>query len=162
MDKKFWYGEYNFPQDLKDLYWGLPGTGILKILLDQFLQETGSDEGKKLQNNSYDDAAIFPWNKNNFSFALQFESDEKFNEWKGYREDFISWVDSTHDIKCVHSESGIVPNEYLSEKDSEHTVFWKSRKYFFEDLPEIRGFTPSNIMSGIAEIHSEKYPEDKS
>ena len=133
MVEKYWYGEYRFPEDIKNLYWGLPGTGILKILLDQFLQETGSEEAKKLQDNSYADVAIFKWNKNNFSYALQFENGEKFNEWKNYREDFMSWVESVHDIVCVYSD------------DSENG---KPKLYFWHELPIIRGFDHTNIISG--------------
>lgn len=158
MRKTFYYVEYEFPQDLKDLYWGLPGTGILRILMDQHIQETDSADSKILKTLSYEDVAIFPWKKTHFAYSIQFENKSVFDEWKGHRADLIAWLDSSYNIKCIREEFGIAPEKFISSTDSDETIQWKSRKYFFEDLPNERGFTSNNIISGIPEIHSQKFP----
>ena len=41
------------------------------------------------------------------------------------------------------------------KEDVENNSFWKNRKYFFEDVPEKRGFNPHNIITGVPTLFSE-------
>jgi len=151
MNERFVYVEFQFPQDLKDLYWGEAGTGILKMLLDQYIQETDCPDGKLLLDMDYEDAAIFSWKKNNFAFSLQFVNDTKMTTWKNSRSKFVEWVENIHEIVQVYYE------EFYNtkEEDVENNSFWKKRKYFFEDIPEKRGFNPHNIITGVPTLFSE-------
>ena len=151
MNERFVYVEFQFPQDLKDLYWGEAGTGILKMLLDQYIQETDCPDGKLLLDMDYDDAAIFSWKKNNFALALQFVNDKMISLWKESRSDFVEWLNDTHEILQVHYVE-------LSDTEKEHldnNSFWATRKNFFEDIPESRGFNPHNIITGVPTLFSE-------
>ena len=98
MNERFVFVEFQFPQDIKDLYWGEPGTSILKMLLDQYIQETDCFGGKLLFGREYDDVAIYVWNKNKFAFTLQFVNLRDLNKWKEHRINFIAWLKDTHDI----------------------------------------------------------------
>lgn len=156
MKKAFFYCEDTFPRDIKDLYFGLPGTAILKIFLDQYIQETETPDAKVLKNIDYDDTAIFKWNNLTFAFALQFVNEDFMEEWKELRKDFRSWLSDTQGIELSYSESGTVPKDVDTENLTEHMKFWAARKYFFEDLPQSRGIDPNNIITGMPNLESTK------
>ena len=155
MNKIFYYGEYEFPQDIKDLYFGLPGTGILRIFLDQYIQETESTTAKVLKDTTYDDASIYKWNGRNFAFALQFLNKDTMREWEESRKDFIEYVENVHGIRMVYSEKGTTPSVLDTTGMSEHMIFWSSKKHFFEDLPKSRGMDPRNLITGIPQLLSD-------
>lgn len=146
MNERFFFAEFQFPQDIKDLYWGEPGTGILKMFLDQYIQETDCHGGKLLFGREYDDVAIYIWNKNKFAFTLQFVSQNDMNKWKEQRSKFITWLKDTHGIEQTFTEE--YSDVKIDEIEDLSNLFWKKRKYFFEDLPEQRGYNPYNIISG--------------
>lgn len=154
MRKAFAYCEYVFPQDVKDLYFGLPGTAITKIYLDQFIQETESVNAKILKDDMYDDTAIYKWNGLKFAFALQFLNENLMEEWLESRADFVAWVNDTQGIKMEYLESGSTPKDMDTENLTEHMKFWVAKKYFFEDLPKSRGMDPRNLITGVPNLVS--------
>ena len=153
MNERFVFVEFQFPQDIKDLYWGEPGTAILKMLLDQYIQETDCFGGKLLFGREFDDVAIYVWNKNKFAFTLQFVNLRDFNKWKEHRINFIAWLKDTHDIEQTFIEE--YSDVKITDLEDQHNLFWKKRKYFFEDIPEQKGYNPHNIISGAPVLSSD-------
>lgn len=156
MNKVFCYCEYEFPQDIKDLYFGLPGTAILKIFLDQYIQETDSPDAKVLKDTTYDDSAIYKWNGFKFAFSIQFLNKDIMNEWSDSRASFVSWLSDTQDITVAYSEYGDKPKDIDIKDFTEHMKFWSTKKYFFEDIPESRGMDPRNLITGVPHLFSSK------
>ena len=136
-DQIHWYGEYEFPKDIKDLYYGMTGTNIFKLLLDQYIQESGSQNAINLKNTEFNNFEIFGWKDNVFAYALTFPNQKEFMEWKNNRKDFKEWLEEIYNIVCVYKTDslGEIHDESLGTGQ-----YWKIKNKICLIIPHERGF----------------------
>lgn len=130
----WWYGEYEFSEDVVKLYYGMPGTGIFKLLLDQYIQETQSENAKVLKDMNYSNSYLYGWRDFKYAYGLEFENLERMLTWKKIRADFKMWMENSYDIHCVYT----IDTEH--ETDREIDDSWKLMNKMLNDIPYERGF----------------------
>lgn len=131
---QWWYGEYEFSADIVKLYYGMPGTGIFKLLLDQYIQETQSENAKLLKDMNYSNSYLYGWNDFKYAYGLEFDNLEHMVRWKKIRTDFKIWMENSYDIHCIYTiDTG-------NETDRSIDDSWKLMNKMLYDIPYERGF----------------------
>lgn len=161
MKKAFYYGEYHIPKEVKDMMLEHEtGTAIVKALLKINIEETDSKLSKVLLETLFEDVGVYGWNDENYAYSVVLPNERAFEQWKKCLTPFREWLAAKYNISMAHEVEQLVPYEIILEDsdNSDNTILWKARKYFFQDIPNDRGFDGGNIISGSTKLHDEVYP----
>ena len=143
MAKAFQYFELTFSDNTKSDYSGLMPAGIMMQLLDEFIAETNSKEGKVLREFVFDEIVTFDWKGNTGAYSMEFMNERNRKNYMQARKPFEEWL-KNKGVEMTYSLSHSIPSsavDLITDGNYEESTYYNvSKKYLLLEIPASRGF----------------------
>jgi hypothetical protein len=141
--KAFHYMEVTFPQNVLDENPGLMPIGIMKKLLDDYIAETDSKDGKVLKEFVFNGIQTFEWNDNVGAYAFEFINERNRNTYFTARKAFDAWL-AEKGVETSYKLSHDIPLDLVPQLTDgnyeENTYYNMAKNFIMFDIPTSRGF----------------------
>ena len=142
--------EVTFPQDVIDAYAGMMPIGIMKKLLEQFIANTDSKEGKVMREFVFNDVKSYEWKENVGAYSFEFINERNRKTYITARQPFAEWLKGKNVITSYEISHDIPLNSVDILLDDvnggfDNKYYAMAKKFVFIDIPESRGFVSETV-----------------